>query len=167
MEPEIRRWKQIRKIRRQDTALNIGSGVEKGEMDFYSFDPDTLSTFSLAEAEEFKKLGHKLVTIKKVPAWPLKEILQNYATNRQIDLLSIDTEGRDYEILQSNDWQNFRPTAVIAETAEYRKEFMIRDAARFDTFFKNINYIKLADTYINSIYLEGDYARSRKLESLC
>jgi hypothetical protein len=33
----------------------------------------------------------------------------------QIDFFSIDVEGLDLQVLQSNDWRRFAPRAVIAE----------------------------------------------------
>jgi FkbM family methyltransferase len=166
VEPNRRRCGQIKKVRGRDEILNFGSGKEKGEKDFFNFDPDTLSTFSPAEAGEFQKLGHKLLTVEKVKVVPLGEILETFGKNRDIDLLSIDTEGLDLEILQSNNWQKFRPALVVAETAEYRKEEMVRINRPFDGYMKGLDYIKLADTYINGIYMEGGYARKLKMSSI-
>jgi hypothetical protein len=39
-----------------------------------------------------------------------------------IDFLSVDTEGFDMEVLKSNDWNKFRPKAIVLETLEYKKD---------------------------------------------
>lgn len=153
IEPNPFRMKLFSIFRKSDVNLNIGIGVNESEMDFYIFDEHTLSTFDANSAEEFKKIGHKVKKTIKVNILPLRNILEKYCDGKQIDILSIDTEGYDLEVLKSNDWDKFRPRFVIIETLEYRKDGegkKLNDI--FDPFMNNINYKKIADTYINTIY---------------
>lgn len=157
IEPNPRRMKLFNILRRKDINLNIGIGSEKSEMDFYVFDEHTLSTFDINSVNEFKKIGHKVKKVIKVNILPLKDIFEKHCINKQIDILSIDTEGYDLEVLKSNDWNMFRPRFVIIETLEYRKDGegnKLNDI--FDPFMENIRYRKIADTYINTIYEKID-----------
>lgn len=52
-------------------------------------------------------------TLVCVPAYDLVQIAREAA--RPIDLLSIDTEGTELDVLESNDWTLYRPAAVIVE----------------------------------------------------
>ncbi len=166
IEPNKFRCDIFRAVRPKDKVLCCGAGGKEGVMDFFVFDLDNISTFSKFEAEEFKKVGHKIVETKKVPVHTLAQILSNNVKSREIDLLSIDTEGLDLEILQSNDWSKFRPKVIVVETAEYRKDAAVRTHQAFNEFMTAQGYVKLADTYINGIYMEGDYARAKHLTSI-
>ncbi len=49
----------------------------------------------------------------------LSEVLDEFLPKDQtIDFLSIDVEGLDLEVLQSNDWKKYRPTYVLVELLE-------------------------------------------------
>ena len=50
----------------------------------------------------------------------------------KIDLLSVDVEGLDLEVLRSNDWDRYRPQAVIAEVLGADLQTMLdSDVTRF------------------------------------
>jgi hypothetical protein len=42
-------------------------------------------------------------------------LAENWPQDKQIDLLDIDCEGHDLEVLQSNNWEKYRPKIVILE----------------------------------------------------
>jgi len=47
----------------------------------------------------------------------LDDLLTEYLPAGQvIDFLTIDVEGKDQEVLESNDWERFRPRFILAET---------------------------------------------------
>lgn len=140
-------------FRRRDINLNVGIGKEKSEMNFYIFEESTLSTFDKNAAENYQKMTHKLLKEIVIPILPLKEILENNANGKEIDLMSIDTEGFDMEVLESNDWNKFRPRFVIIETLEYKNDGTgkkLNDI--FDPYMIRVGYTKIAETYINTIY---------------
>ena len=49
--------------------------------------------------------------------YPLKEVLNKYLPNNitEIDFFTIDVEGFDLNVLESNDWEKFRPKIVVVE----------------------------------------------------
>lgn len=140
-------------FRSRDINLNIGVGQKKSMVDFYIFNESTISTFDKNSMEEFKKIGHKVSKTIKIPVLSLKEVLSTYINNKEIDLMSIDTEGYDLEVLKSNDWKKFRPHFIILETLEYRKKNEGKKLNDFfDLYMQEIGYKIIADTYINTIY---------------
>ena len=163
IEPNSFRCSLIKSTRPKDKVLNIGVGAKVGEMDFYLFNPDTISTFSLKEAEEFQKLGHELLSKSSVSVAPLKEVLSRELNGHEIDLISIDTEGLDLEVLKSNDWKLYRPKIIIVEVAEYRGTTLLRNEPEFSQFLFEQGYAKLADTYINGIYIDKKFAEQQGL----
>jgi len=109
-------------------------------------------------------LGHKISRVKKVPVWTLAEALK--AFNKPVDVLSIDTDGMDLAILNSNDWEKYRPKIILAEIAEYHGKKAVRVNKPFDELMKAKGYFKLADNYINGIYMEKEYALSQDITDI-
>lgn len=148
-----RRW-LFNFLRRNDINLSIGIGSQKSNMDFYVFKVNTLSTFDKKSAGEYQRMGHKLKKVINIPIVPLRDVLNEYCdANKELDIMSIDTEGLDMEVLKSNDWKKFRPNFIILETLEYREGNTgkkLNDV--YDKYMSEIGYNKIADTHINTIY---------------
>lgn len=105
--------------RKRDINLNIGVRKTSGKARFYEFEVDGLSTFSKTEADKNVQLGYKIKQILEIPAWTLTEVDSKICLLLNIDFISIDTEGLDLEVLESNDWKKFRPTIVCVETGDF------------------------------------------------
>ncbi len=104
------------RYRPRDVALEVGVGVASGSLPFYVFDDEAVNTFSAEWAREAVANKHKLVRTIDVPVMTLAEILsRNLPPGQEIDLLSVDVEGLDLEVLQSNDWDRYRPGLVMVE----------------------------------------------------
>lgn len=155
IEPNHNKFDLFKKQRTRDINLNIGIGPNETRAPLFIFDADTLSTFSKETAENYKNIGHQITEISEVELTPLKNIIKKYASNKKIDFLSVDTEGCDMEVLNTNDWSLYRPSFIILETIEYSKKILGKKLnVIYDSFMNNIGYNKIADTYINSIYID-------------
>ncbi len=153
LEPNTSRLKLFNILRRRDINLNIGIGEKESEMYFNIFKESTLSTFDQKAADEYKNMGHELKKIVKVPVMPLSKIFDLHIKDKDIDILSIDTEGFDMIVLNSNDWNKYRPKFIILETLEYRNDGSGQKLNNiYDEYMQTIGYKKIADTYINTIY---------------
>lgn len=153
IEPNTSRIKLFNILRRRDTNLNIGIGEKESEMYFNIFKESTLSTFDQKAATEYKNMGHKLDKVVRVPVLPLSKVFDLHIKDKNIDIMSVDTEGFDMIVLKSNDWNKYRPRFIILETLEYRNDGngkKLNDT--YDEYMNNIGYKKIADTYINTIY---------------
>ena len=98
--------------------INIGMAVgRQGTEEFFMFEESCYNTFDREIADEVmeKNLSRlsKTFQIKKLP---LSEIMYNYLLEGQrIDFLSVDCEGLDLEILESNNWDRYRPEFICSE----------------------------------------------------
>lgn len=115
----------FKKIRPKDINLEIPISNTKQKLTYYIFNQLALNGFS-------KKLSHerdgmemiggfkpKIVSQIELETSTLSEILDKYLPlNQTIDFLSIDVEGLDYEVLQSNNWDKYRPKIVLIEDTE-------------------------------------------------
>lgn len=158
IEPNHNKFHLFEKQRSEDRNLNIGIGPDNQQKKFYIFDADTLCTFSEKDAQNYQKMGHAVVETKEVSLMPLCEVMRQYAENKTIDFISIDVEGYDLEVLKTNDWDSYRPRFIVLETVEYSKEvFGNKLNPLYDVYMEGIHYKKVADTYVNTIYVDEYY----------
>lgn len=161
IEPNFRLWRRIRAVRPRDITLNIGCAESAGSLKFYEFRPSGLSTFSEEVARENEKYGHRIKSVAEVQVKTLREVLTGYAQDKEIDFLTVDTEGYDLNVLEGNDWQQFRPKLVILETLEYRGDGSgKRLGPVYDPFMKQLGYEKISDNYLNTVYIEQNYLKA-------
>ena len=60
VEPNPKRIGLFNKYRPRDVNLNIGIASKNGSLNFFRFEPESLSTFSNKVAKDYQKLGFKL-----------------------------------------------------------------------------------------------------------
>jgi len=130
-------------FRPKDENLNTGIANQKKSLTFYQLDPDVGSTFSKTQANETIKKGSQLVSQYPIKILTLENVFKKYYKNKKVDLLSIDTEGYDYQVLQSNDWSKYQPTIICIED----------NTLKTQQYLINKNYSLKAITVNNSIYL--------------
>jgi len=96
------------------------SNINPAEVEFYEFGLSSVYNTLDREAalETEKKHGIK-PKIKKIQAMSLSHLFETYLPEKQeISLLSIDTEGHDLEVLKSNNWDKYKPKAIVVELQE-------------------------------------------------
>jgi hypothetical protein len=140
--------KQFEKVRPRDINLEIAVG-KSGTEYYYIFEEGCYNTFDKDIAENLieKKISRCTQRIA-IPKIPLAEILRKHAGERKIELMSIDAEGLDVEILETNDWRQFRPSYICVE-------FNRADVSRPmnpGELLQNQNYELVAQTEFSSIY---------------
>lgn len=159
VEPQVDLYELHCNARHRDTQINVGIDLLAGEMDFYRMNYSTLSTFSKEEAERMANMpDHEILETIKVPVLPLSEVLSKYAGNTKIDFMSVDVEGKDMDVLKSNDWDRFRPTIVVVETSEYRvnDDIVIQNKNEFISYFDSIDYKPIWGNGLNTFFKYKD-----------
>ena len=104
------------KVRPRDVNLEVGISSERGAMTYYFIGEDSpMNSFS----PDFLRQIEMLDAVRKeipVPTLPLAEVLERHVPEgRKIDFMNVDVEGRDFEVLDSNDWKRFRPRVIVVE----------------------------------------------------
>jgi len=154
IEPNPILIKEFIRQRRRDINLNVGVRKTSGKAKFYEFEFDGLSTFSKDEMKKNQKLGYKLKQELDIDVLSLKKIITKYYY-KKIDFLSIDTEGLDFEVLQSNDWKKFRPAVVCIETGDFNSMITGKKSNKkklIDSFMYKNEYTEYYDNELNTIY---------------
>jgi len=165
IEPNPLIFSRFSSSRPKDINLNIGIDKCLKTSTFFLFKEDALSTFSKEIAEKYEKMGHEIKEERQISLKPLSLVLrENNFDNNLIDFFSIDTEGNDLSVLESNDWIKFRPKFIILETLEYKKNGF-GSKLDYDNYFKHLSYKRIIDTYINSIYINLDFLDEFRISS--
>ena len=160
IEPNPELYKKYKKIRPRDIVLNIGIGTEEEkEADFYLYDNkyNGLSTFSKEQALHWQNIGMEGLgkityqRVIKIPLLSINEIIDKYFQNIP-DLLSIDVEGMDLEILQSLDFNRYKPKVICAETLAYDIRQKGYKMTSIHELLMENGYEAYADTRVNTIF---------------
>jgi hypothetical protein len=135
------------KHRPKDVNLEMGVSAIRQQLTYHIFNEPALNTFSPDKVAEYTQdPKYKVIGQKKIDTWPLADILDKYLpAGRPIDFLTIDAEGLDIEVLQSNNWKKYRPAYVLVESTPH----LLSDMNNSDLgkFMQQIGYIIFAKTY--------------------
>lgn len=137
----------FRKVRPRDINIECGVGEIEQVMNYYVIAYDsTMNSFS---KENLVANGMFSEVTKTIPVkvLPLKKILQQHEKLfSEIDLLTIDVEGFDFEVLSSNDWIKYKPKVIAIEL----NVISIDDLSdhRSVKFLKNLGYTVVAKNVI-------------------
>lgn len=107
-------------MRPRDTNLNCGVGAEISRLVYYKMQDPLCNTFSQEYVQVCQARGVEVQQKLEVNVAPLRDLLHTHVPKgREIDFLSVDVENFDLEVLQSMDWQSYRPKVVVVEDHEY------------------------------------------------
>lgn len=119
IDANIEMIKLHKKIRPKDISLCAAISNVEEDVTFYEFDMDEISTIN----KEFynKNIStQRIVKETVIKTRTLDSILEEYAKEiRDIDLLSIDVEGHDFNVLQSINLKKYRPKLIIIEIHDF------------------------------------------------
>lgn len=113
-------------------ATNICTAVSDSEKDlqyYCSKDDSSLNTLDQNFAEAMLKNKQKLrYDVKNIRSRPLDSILAEtpYA-NQEIDLLTIDVEGHELSVLQSLNFEKYKPKVLVVELHEEKIESILEN----------------------------------------
>ncbi len=154
IEPNKINYLKFKKYRARDINLNIGIALSEENLTFFNINPPTLSTFSESRTKEYKKQGFEIISKEDIKAQRLETIFDKYVKEKEIDFISIDTEGYDMEVLKSNNWNRNQPKLICIESAIHDEsdENKKQRLQEYEIFFKTIHYKKIYDNEVNFIY---------------
>jgi FkbM family methyltransferase len=143
------------KARPKDINLENGVSNEEKTLTYHIFNEPALNTFSEEVALRNSKVSgyavQKKVSIKTVT---LKSVFDRYLKEGQnIDFLSIDVEGLDFEVLQSNDWGKYKPSVILVEDTQFN--FLNIKASQVYNYLSGNGYNFYAKT-VNTLFFKLD-----------
>jgi len=138
------------KLRPRDINLEIAIYPPNTRCSYYNFVEPAYNTMNEKLAQYYiDNQRSKLKSILEVKSETLKSILNKYVS-KQIDLLTIDIEESEYEALDTNDWNLYKPQLIIIESV-----------TPFNDIYndKKINFLiekgyHIIGKLLNAVYLE-------------
>lgn len=145
----------FKRLRPRDINIEAGVAGVADQLAYFQFNEPALNTFDADEAQHKNKPPYRLLNTTNVQVERLDRILdQHMPPGQLIDFMSVDVEGKDYEVLRSNDWQRYRPRFVLAETL--RTDLLkLRDCPVTD-FLITVGYRPIAKAYNTSFFSRND-----------
>jgi FkbM family methyltransferase len=137
---------KFRARRPQDINIEAGIASVAGTMTYFMFDTPEVNTISESMALKQAADGYKLIGKRSVEVLTLASLLDRHlASNQEIDLLSIDVEGLDTEVLESNNWKKYCPRLILVEL----NDADVRGALESSTarYLMSKNYRFIAKSY--------------------
>lgn len=140
IEPSARNCRLLRWFRPRDINLQVGVGKVRSHRDYYVFHERALNTFDKDRSEHLQNhAGYSILRRETLELVPLSEILDvNMVPNTTIDFMSVDVENYDLEVLQSNDWNRYRPKYLLVEDLNFNVQNPA--ASSIHTFLAGKNY---------------------------
>jgi len=116
-------------------------------MTFYMFDDPALNGFSMEISKDRDKNSNfEIIEERKIKTYPLSKILNKYLPKDQkIDFMSIDVEGLDMMVLESNDWKRYSPRYLLVECIGDTVEDIMQD--KIYRFLSEKGYKIVGKTY--------------------
>lgn len=149
---------ELEEKRKEDIILNrCVSDKDDESMTFYIMSDDGLSTPDYDQVCKVQKENPKITVVDQieVKSITVNRIFQEYFHGKAPHILSVDVEGKDQEILESIDFEQYRPLLVVIEMIEYKadKLSLKKDRAIFE-YMESKGYVEYAFTGINSIFID-------------
>jgi FkbM family methyltransferase len=144
--------KVFNKNRKKDINLELGISRREEYLNYYIFNEPALNGFS-KELSHFRdnKSRYNLIGTKKIKTYPLSYILDKHLPKDQkIDFMSIDVEGLDLEVLESNNWKKYKPNYLLVEITVNNLEDIIKNETYI--YLKGLGYSLVAKTVRTCIF---------------
>lgn len=160
--------KEFEKIRPEDINIEYAISNEEKILTYYQFDEPAFNSFdrtlSLDRAQNKK---HTILNTKKLKTVTLSSILDKFISKEQnIDFLSIDVEGLDFQVLQSNNWEKYRPKVVLIEILNIEIEQILQ--TEIYKFMIEKEYKYYAKTVGTHFFIENSFFNKRFINfNLC
>jgi FkbM family methyltransferase len=103
--------------RPSDINLEIPVSDKDEVLTYYIFNEPALNGFSKELSDSRNGLRqYKIIDTKELRTRTLASILDEFMpVGQKIDFLSIDVEGLDFQVLNSNNWEKYKPEVVLVE----------------------------------------------------
>ena len=151
VDPIARNVRILKLLRPKDLVLESLVGSGKGPTKFWEFEPYEYSTVVKSVADRVLSIdGVRLKSCTDRSIISLDEITKN-SEFLSPTLLTIDCEGFDLEVLESNNWNRFRPTVICIEEWDFK---FGAEEGQIGTYLLNLNYSRFAFTGLSSIFID-------------
>jgi FkbM family methyltransferase len=162
VEPSLRFYPLLCKARSRDINLQCAIGNSPGLATFYEI-PKFAENSTLERPVADRLAASNLaVTPHEVEVVRLADLCDMHVKNRTIGFMKIDVEGGELSVLQSGDWERFRPRLLIVEATVVNSgeenwqtwEPILIDANYHKVWFDGLNnfYLRTEDLHLRDAF---------------
>lgn len=157
VEPEPSMYSKLKQFRPRDISLNVGVAFDKQkEASLFVNKFNVFSSFSEDFVKDFKKdttedLIEKVIRVQLIN---INDIFFKYFVKAPT-FVSIDVEGVDLDVLKTINFDKYRPTVFCIETITQGPRSKQKKIKSIFSFMKSKGYIVLADTFLNTIFVDS------------
>ena len=143
--------KVFQKFRPRDINLELAVSEREQVLTYYMFNEPALNGFSKTISEKRQTDEYKITNTIDVLAFPLYVILDKHLPlGQSIDFLSVDVEGLDLQVLESNDWKKYSPKVILVEILANNLTAIENDPVY--NYMVNQGYILFAKLFFTCIF---------------
>lgn len=158
IEPMKTPYNTLCAIRKEDINLNIAINDKPGDFKFFKSQYDMCASL---EEDYIKKFFSDLTTIDttdiiSVECITVHQLIDRYnLKQKDVDLLCIDTKGKDKMVIDGFIEERVLPKVICAETGNG----FSKKNVTFQNWIQSKGYMLHSDTFINSIFVRQDLAK--------
>jgi FkbM family methyltransferase len=144
-----------KRIRPEDTNLHLALSSQKGTTTYFKFsDWGSSNTIDVNFKNKITQSQGVEVTEKiEVSTLTLKDIFEQYKpTEKDILFLNVDVENFDLIVIQSNDWNVYRPLIVAIEDFQFK--FETPNESEIYNYMRGIGYTMFSRTIYTSFFCD-------------
>lgn len=154
IEPIPSMFRRFPKYRKRDINLNLAISPREGPVEFTV---DSLYS-GIRDASHTHAGRNPAATTITVTARRLAAILDEHLPPGQtIDFISVDCEGHDRLVLESNDWNRFRPRVILVEDPSPKTD---TEVVRY---LGSLNYRLLVQACLTKVFVDNLDAQSQRV----
>jgi FkbM family methyltransferase len=148
IDPNPELVEMYKSTRPSDIFINTAISRQSKQYKYYMLN-DHYSSMNTMDYDFILKnnIEKEIKSVIPVKKMDLKDVLsQNLLPGDRLDFFDIDVEGLDLDVLETNDWQKYRPKYIIIET-----DFNIKIDVNSDItkFLESVNYELIGKSIIN------------------
>lgn len=120
IEPNPDSARLFHKYRRRDINVQCGVSDQDGQLKYYMFNDSALNSFDENLSHQRDVGVYRITETCDIAVRRLESILDELLPRDvAIDFMSVDVEGRDLQVLQSNNWERYRPRVLLVEAMSF------------------------------------------------
>lgn len=148
---------ELQNFRREDIILNncvAPTTGEKVKFSILNIDGLSFPGEALLESLESENSNIELKKTIEIETISVNDIIKNYFIHSPI-IMNVDIEGKELEVLQSIDWEQYRPLLIVVEVIPYSQNLSVGiKNEKIIAYLEQQEYIEYAFTGVNSIFID-------------
>jgi FkbM family methyltransferase len=137
-------------VRPRDCNIPAAIGTQTGEVDYYMLPSAMCNTLDINVANS----QSSDVEAIKVRVDTLAQVLDKNVGSKRIHYMNVDCESRDFDVLQSNDWDRFRPVILTVEDGEFK---LSSCGSKIKSFLEDAGYVMYSFCHVTSFFIDRTY----------